>query len=91
MLSPETPILVLTTGGTIDKIYFDALSNYQVGETVVARLLELGRVCRSVRVEEVLRKGQSRSHRRRPLGYPRASSRRAGGASEHHAWCRHDD
>lgn len=56
MLSSDTPILLLTTGGTIDKIYFDALSDYQVGETVVARLLEIGRVRRPFRVEEVLRK-----------------------------------
>ena len=41
MLSPEAPILLLTTGGTIDKIYFDALSDYQVGETVMAKLLEV--------------------------------------------------
>jgi L-asparaginase len=56
MLSPETPILILTTGGTIDKIYFDALSDYQVGETVMARLLEVARVKRPFRIEEVVRK-----------------------------------
>lgn len=56
MLSSDTPILLLTTGGTIDKIYFDALSDYQVGETVVARLLEIGRVRHPFRVEEVTRK-----------------------------------
>ncbi|KEQ55246.1 asparaginase domain-containing protein [Sphingobium chlorophenolicum] len=56
MLSPETPILVLTTGGTIDKIYFDALSDYQVGETVMAKLLDIARVKRPFRIEEVTRK-----------------------------------
>ncbi|MBV2148509.1 asparaginase [Sphingobium sp. AS12] len=56
MLSPETPILILTTGGTIDKIYFDALSDYQVGETVMARLLDVARVKRPFRIEEVVRK-----------------------------------
>lgn len=56
MLSPETPILLLTTGGTIDKIYFDALSDYQVGETVMAKLLEVARVKRPFRIEEVTRK-----------------------------------
>ncbi|GAY22489.1 MULTISPECIES: asparaginase domain-containing protein [Sphingobium] len=56
MLSPETSILVLTTGGTIDKIYFDALSDYQVGETVVAKLLDIARVKRPFRIEEVVRK-----------------------------------
>ncbi|QDC36005.1 asparaginase domain-containing protein [Sphingobium fuliginis] len=53
---PETSILVLTTGGTIDKIYFDALSDYQVGETVVAKLLDIARVKRPFRIEEVVRK-----------------------------------
>ncbi|HKT78520.1 MAG TPA: asparaginase domain-containing protein [Sphingobium sp.] len=56
MLSPDTPILVLTTGGTIDKIYFDALSDYQVGETVMAKLLDIARVKRPFRIEEVTRK-----------------------------------
>ena len=56
MLSPEAPILLLTTGGTIDKIYFDALSDYQVGETVMAKLLEVARVRRPFRIEEVTRK-----------------------------------
>lgn len=56
MLSPDTPILILTTGGTIDKIYFDALSDYQVGETVMARLLDVARVKRPFRIEEVVRK-----------------------------------
>jgi L-asparaginase len=56
MLHTDTPILLLTTGGTIDKIYFDALSDYQIGDTVVARLLEIGRVRRPFRVEEVTRK-----------------------------------
>ncbi|MBH1991890.1 MAG: asparaginase [Sphingomonadaceae bacterium] len=56
MLSSDTPILLLTTGGTIDKIYFDALSDYQVGETVMAKLLEVARVKRPFRIEEVTRK-----------------------------------
>jgi L-asparaginase len=58
--SPEPqvpqPIVVLTTGGTIDKTYFDALSKYQVGESVVQRLLEIGRVTYPFRIIEVLRK-----------------------------------
>jgi L-asparaginase len=32
-------ILILTTGGTIDKLYFDQLSRYQVGEPQIARVL----------------------------------------------------
>lgn len=49
-------ILVLTTGGTIDKLYFDALSEYRIGASVVARLLELARVRHPFRVAEVMRK-----------------------------------
>ena len=50
------PIVLFTTGGTIDKAYFDALSEYQVGETVVARLLSIGQVTHPYRVVEALRK-----------------------------------
>jgi L-asparaginase len=32
-------IVIITTGGTIDKIYFDQLSTYQVGEPQIARVL----------------------------------------------------
>ncbi|WP_439107421.1 asparaginase domain-containing protein [Congregibacter sp.] len=31
---------IITTGGTIDKIYFDAKSDYQVGEPVIGELLD---------------------------------------------------
>jgi len=51
-----SPILVLTTGGTIDKQYFDALSQYQIVDTVIAKLLEIARVSHPYRLEEVLRK-----------------------------------
>ncbi len=38
-----TSLLILTTGGTIDKIYFDDKSDYQVGEPQIGRILkELG-------------------------------------------------
>lgn len=50
------PILILTTGGTIDKQYFDALSEYQVGETSVDMLLRIARVAAPFRIEEVMRK-----------------------------------
>lgn len=33
-------LLVVTTGGTIDKVYFDDKSDYQVGEPQIARILE---------------------------------------------------
>ena len=36
----ETKIEILTTGGTIDKVYFDAKSTYEVGEPQVHEVLE---------------------------------------------------
>ncbi|WP_260927251.1 asparaginase domain-containing protein [Novosphingobium sp. 9] len=50
------PILVLTTGGTIDKQYFDALSEYQIAESVIATVLERSRVEHPVRIVELMRK-----------------------------------
>lgn len=36
-------LLIVTTGGTIDKVYFDAKSDYQVGDPQIGRMLqELG-------------------------------------------------
>jgi len=55
-MTSTQPILVLTTGGTIDKQYFDASSQYTIVGTVVTRLLELGRVLHPFQVEEVMRK-----------------------------------
>lgn len=56
MTMPKDPILLLTTGGTIDKLYFDALSEFQIGDTIISRLLELARVSYPFEVREVLRK-----------------------------------
>jgi L-asparaginase len=49
-------ILVLTTGGTVDKQYFDALSQYQIADTAVTKLLAIARVTHPHQIEEVLRK-----------------------------------
>lgn len=49
-------ILILTTGGTIDKLYFDALSEYQIGDSVVGRLLQTARVTKTFRLVELMRK-----------------------------------
>lgn len=38
-LGTVVKILIITTGGTIDKIYFDRLSEYEVGEPQVATVL----------------------------------------------------
>lgn len=37
-------IRFITTGGTIDKIYFDAMSDYEVGESPIAGILSEGLV-----------------------------------------------
>lgn len=51
-----SPILVVTTGGTLDKQYFDALSEYRIGESVIEKLLGVARVAHPFRVIELLRK-----------------------------------
>ncbi len=47
---------IITTGGTIDKIYFDAKSDYQVGEPVIGELLHKMDVGLKYSVESALRK-----------------------------------
>lgn len=49
-------ILVLTTGGTVDKAYFDALSEYQITDSGIPALLEEARVAVPFRVVELMRK-----------------------------------
>ena len=49
-------ILVLTTGGTIDKNYFDAMSEYQIVDSGIPALLKEARVALPFRIEEVCRK-----------------------------------
>jgi L-asparaginase len=49
-------IHVLTTGGTIDKVYFDAKSEFQVGPPMIEELLKEARVTAEVTVEPVLAK-----------------------------------
>lgn len=56
MNSVDDGTLVLTTGGTIDKQYFDALSQYQITNTIVTKLLTIARVFHPYLVEEILRK-----------------------------------
>lgn len=47
---------VITTGGTIDKIYFDAKSDYQVGDPVIGELLTSMGVGFAFTVESAMRK-----------------------------------
>ena len=53
---PADPILVLTTGGTIDKEYFDARSTYEIGEPQIGALLASAGVAFPYRVETLMRK-----------------------------------
>ena len=47
---------ILTTGGTIDKVYFDAKSTFEVGQPLVAEILETAGVVFSYEVEVLLQK-----------------------------------
>jgi L-asparaginase len=47
---------IFTTGGTIDKIYFDAKSSFQVGDSPIQDLLAEANLTIEVKVTEVLRK-----------------------------------
>lgn len=49
-------ILILTTGGTIDKIYFDAKSTYEVGPPNISALLAELNLAITYRIVSVLRK-----------------------------------
>ncbi len=47
---------ILTTGGTIDKVYFDALSTYQIGEPQIPAVLAEANVAFDFTLEEVCRR-----------------------------------
>ena len=49
-------LLIVTTGGTIDKVYFDDKSDYQVGEPQIGRILEELGVAFRFRVIPLIRK-----------------------------------
>ena len=49
-------LLVLTTGGTLDKVYFDALSEFQVGDPVVGDVLNDMNVAFEYELIEICRK-----------------------------------
>ena len=46
---------IFTTGGTIDKQYFDALSDFQIGDPVVGRILQQMNVGFDYRVDQLMR------------------------------------
>ncbi|NJN50665.1 MAG: asparaginase, partial [Gammaproteobacteria bacterium] len=52
----DEAILVVTTGGTIDKVYFDAKSEFEVGRSMIGDLLKEAHVHARYEIVEVLRK-----------------------------------
>jgi L-asparaginase len=49
-------ITILTTGGTIDKVYFDANSDFEIGDTLLPELLEEANIHDGYSLRELLRK-----------------------------------
>jgi L-asparaginase len=49
-------IRIITVGGTIDKVYFDALSDYQVGQPGVVEILEDLPISFEYEIESLMRK-----------------------------------
>ncbi len=47
---------IFCTGGTFDKVYYDALSDYQIGEPQVAWILDQANVSFSYDIESILKK-----------------------------------
>jgi len=54
-MSP-TRIKILTTGGTIDKVYFDEKSSYEVGEPQIGEVLERSEVIFDYSIETLCHK-----------------------------------
>ncbi|MDR2982670.1 MAG: asparaginase [Puniceicoccales bacterium] len=50
------PIAILTTGGTIDKVYHDALSEFSVGAPTVPRCFREAGIDGVIAIEEICRK-----------------------------------
>jgi L-asparaginase len=49
-------LLIITTGGTIDKIYFDDMSDYQIGDPQIGRILKDLQVGFEFEVKAMMRK-----------------------------------
>lgn len=47
---------VFTTGGTVDKVYFDDLSHFEVGEPQILEILKEAEVTFDYEIEEIVRK-----------------------------------
>ena len=55
-LKNKMQIKIFSVGGTIDKIYFDKKSKYQVGEPAVDQVLKEANINFSYQIESILRK-----------------------------------
>ena len=49
-------LLIVTTGGTIDKIYFDDMSDYQIGKPMLGQILKQLQVGFKFKVKALMRK-----------------------------------
>ena len=49
-------IVFLATGGTFDKVYYDALSDYRIGDPQVSSILEQAKVALDYQVEAIISK-----------------------------------
>lgn len=49
-------IQILTTGGTIDKVYFDANSQFEIGDSVLPELLAESNIHSGYEIRELMRK-----------------------------------
>ncbi len=56
MTPDDERLAIFTTGGTIDKIYFDALSDFQVGETALDAILREANVSFAFEIRSLMRK-----------------------------------
>jgi len=66
-------ILIITTGGTIDKIYFDAKSTYEVGPPNISRLLAELNLSLDYQIVSIMRKDSlDLTDRDRQIIYDRA-------------------
>ena len=68
-------LLIITTGGTIDKIYFDDKSDYQIGEPQISQILHAMHVAFDFEVTALMRKDSLHmGHRERQLIHATAAA-----------------
>lgn len=55
-MNTRTKIIFLATGGTFDKVYYDALSDYRIGDPQVSAILKQAAVSADYQVEAIIGK-----------------------------------